>query len=881
MPLPLARFLKPLPIPEKLSFPNIQKATTKVAGGEERLGDGALQAVEEQAFAQNLELLKQKNPHSIEQLQFIDKAVAGLDEAQTQSVLPILKRASSLKESEVSAAYSFFDMEVKSKKLSNTLQKDVSKGLEGRNIKEAIKSKFRGVDQTFKNAALRHENLLYRRIRNKSPEHLAAFEMLMKNPNRFKELYKIDQDQFATELISNPAGLDARIAKEGGEPVHPVVMDIVKEFNEWDKQVLNELQSAGVPIGAIDGFSAPLSIPADVLMNIGEGNFIKAFTDHVANVGIERLEEIVKVMKEKSVDFSEGSGFAFPQRKIKFKSPMDEIQFYKKMNGIQDGDGYSLVNDMLVHKKGIVKKGAIVAEFGIDPKQTFKKVLNDIKSKYKRSLKPEEVLDFNKLEISFNRLVDVYNGGKRVDSVFAERLGESFSAFTTFFTSASGSSYLRNLFDFSLNKAAVTQAIYNPQYTLGGTIFEQVENIGSLIAHALGGRAARAGVDKVLDIMGFGSSLDQMSHFNLLSYENMYDVTTPLNQLDGAHAHINNAMHSINNTLLTISGQNSFTDFRRARHLMTAQQHWSNMLDHVKDYKDWVSTLSPLEQNQTKYMEQAFGLGEKQFNALKKVGRTKVQGKVFGKEIPDFITAENIMKSDVGDLFFKRDLAVTWQNMMYNSSLNATPVPTVSDSIEGLTGLRNASSWMRFVIRPFMKFADVTQSQFEGVIDRVALASYGNRSGIIGFDKSMVHYTRAALVYTGGFMGLMWLKDMLYGKPPTDFTKKDALMGAFLQSGFGGYPLSVLNQALSLYGTSGGGIYGPAPIGGVVRGAKSFMSGVASDDPVRFYKAMRQVSRATGPGILWYTRGVADKALQQALLTKHQRRQLRRRQQGR
>ncbi len=858
MPLPISRLLRPPKIPKAVTLPNIQKAIKPLGSKLDTPG-----FVEGSNFSAGLKLLQEKSPHSVDQLQYIDKTMTQLSPSQLKGIRPITNRLLTLKPDDVSAVYKHFDTEIKVRKLTDVFSKNTDKTLKG-NVLNSVKAKFRGVDQTFKNMSLRHENRLQRTLSKKSPEHLVSFSMLMKNPTRFREIYGLTQDEFAAQLIAPKA------------TGNKVVDDLVETYRGWDKEVLQEIQASGIPIGSIDGYAAPLSMPIDAIYDIGEVSFREAFMSHVSNVNMNKgLERIIQIMKEKSTDFTQKSTINFPTRKLKFKSPLDEIQFYKKMNGIREGDGYSLVNDMLVHKKGIVRKAAIVSEFGVDPKQTFKKVLNELKAKNKKGLSHKQLDDYRKLETNFDRLVDSYNGAKKVDNIFAERLGETVSAATTFFTSASGSSYLRNLFDFSLNKAAVKQAVYNPAYSLGGAIYEQVENVGNLVAHALGGRASREGTDKVLDIMGFGSQLDTLSHFNLLSYENMYDVTSPLSKLDGAHSHMNNALHQVNNTLLTVSGQNSFTDFRRARHIMTAQQHWTNMLDNVKGFDDWFSSFSPIEQKQIQYMEQAFGIGKKEFEALKVVGRQKIKGNVFGKNIPEFITSESIVNSKVGDKFFRRELALKWQSMMYNSTLNATPVPTLADSVTAKTGLNNASSWMRFVIRPFMKFADVTDAQFAGVVDRVALASYGDRSQTLGFDKSMVNYTQAGVTYLGGFMGLIWLKDMLYNREPTDFTKTNNLLGAFVQSGFGGYPMSVLNQALSLYGTSGGGMYGPAPVGGVLRGGKTLIRGIASDDPVKFYKAMKQVSRLSGPGVLWYTRGIADKALQEALLTPSQRKKVR------
>ena len=792
-------------------------------------------------------------PYINDYLESIENTIKDFDSHSQDTVRPFLNQLLTGNEENIKTAYNEVLTESKSVDLLKSLNH-----IPKENFKKAaynsIKMRFSGVNILYQNSYLRFENRLSKALNSLSSEHHSAFSYLLKDPDRFERLYKISQDKLAEHIIS-------------GRSTNNSVLDgIIKVYRKADQDLINEIQSAGVTIGNIDGYGSPLSIPADSIYNIGIPRFREIFQENVSNVSTRQLDGIINFLKESSEDFTYSSRFSFPVRKLEFFSPRNEINFYKEVNGLDSN--YSLFSLMMSHKANIIKKSAIVSQFGIDPKKTIKKFINKVKNRQK--LDKTLVKELKDIETNFNRLVDVYNGRHTVDSVFAEKLGDMVSAITTFSLSAGGVVLRNSLFDGTINRAAVTQAIYNPKYTLGGEIVETFRNFGVLASQAIGGRADKKVVNEVLDVLGFGSALDSLSHFGLLSYENIYDVRSPITKLDKGMASVANFFHGANNKLLKWTGQHTLFDFTRAKHIIKTEQLWTTMLDNVRDYDSWFQSLSSIEKRQVKYMESAYGLGKKEFDILKKVNRTEIKAKLFGRKIPHFITPDSILNSkDIASYKDLQKTAIAWQNFIYNSSHGALPIPILGASVTARSGLHSSSSWMRLLLKPMFKFADISQSQWDNAVERVALATYGDRRKGVGFDKSLVHFTKAALIYLGGFMGVMWAKDLLLGRNPTDFTKPENLTNAFLQSGFGGYPMFMTNQMFNLFNNNDQGIYSTSPLGSVFRNFENIGKVVTAKNKKDMYKGLRSVSKFTGIGTMWYMRGLIDRSLQEALLNEY------------
>ena len=722
----------------------------------------------------------------------------------------------------------------------------------GGNLKHSIKSWFRGLDQSFKQTTLRHEGELLNAMREQGVEVMDAFSQLHNDPINFSKTYGVSQDDFIIKGLLS----------KGDAMLPDPVKKLANVWRAWDQKIMTEIQDLGVPIGSLEDYAFPVSIPLDTPYNIGIKNFQELVVKHI-ETDEQSAAYLTQSLLRGAGSSVSGGGFGFNARYVKFRSPESELAFYRGVHSLTDTD--SFMNLMLLHKKNLVKRASLFLQFGHDPKSMIRKTLGRLK------LAGGDVKEMDRLKGNFDRLIDVYQGRHNIDSDLAEGIRRTLSQFLTLSTSASGGSFIRNQFDFNINRGVAKAAIYNPNYTLGGTILDIVRDIGPMVAYAFKGDT-RKRVDNILNIMGFGNQLESFSHWGMLSYEDIFDITDYnfANKLrtktEKGLSKIANSLTKMNDKIYTISGQHAFTNIKRAKHLMVANQMWTNLLDSVSSYADWVKPLNKIDRMQVEHLRRSFGIGEKEFNFLKTVEKVNVSG------VPGFITPEQILKTKGYDKNFRQSLANKWRSFIYNSTLDATPIPTIADSITANT-LGGASSWMRLAISPFFKFADVTQAQWNRVAERVKMNAYGDLGQSLGV-RGIAGFAKAGLIYTGGFMGIGWAKDILYGRDLTDYTDWENVRNAFLFSGWGGYTAMLGGSVLEPFGTNPGGVYGLTPAGSSFKQAKRIFEGISSDDPVKQTRAIQAAMKSSGVSTLWFLRGIMNRGVERAMLTPHQRKTL-------
>lgn len=823
---------------------------------------------QEAFYRKRLEILTKDKPYAVEQLNDIQKSIEKFSVKDLNKVSASVNKAiDSLEDDHIKKAWhSVRRLEI-AQDIYHSFT-DATKGFNKGNALARIKAVFNGAEQSSLNASLIFENRLVVGLREKGTQHTDAFNLLLNNPDKFKSLYGVSQDDLFVELIENSGRLNGV----------PIVGDIVNILKKADADNINSLQRAGIPIGKVDGFSLGLQIPDSFAHNSTKDEFLQAFQTNTTVHNFEPLEDLYDSLIQRSTLRSGGDNLAFLSRKIEFRSAKHELQFYKTVNNIRDKS--YLTQDIISFKKKSIKSAMIQSSLGDNPIETFKEAIEKVKTlKGGDKLTTVDHKDLDKLENWFSKHYEALRGNVNVTNQTVENLGDVVSALTSAVTGALGGSFVRNLlFDFVANYSAVKQAIYNPNTTIGGAAFETFKSFYDVGRTYFNKSEGRKAVAQFLDILHVASISDAIGTSNINTIENTFEAVGLSSKTQSLSARIATALKTTHSKVFSMTGSDQLLDNRRASHLIKLQRLWSNTLDNTANYDEYINSfIDPIDVKQVSFLKTKFGIGRKEFELLKKVGRQKTNGKVLGMTVPDAITPDSILDSvGIASKTELQDLSHKWRVFLHNSILDAAPVTTNADSLSINTGLFNATSGMRLVIRPLLKFADVSQSQFNGVIERVALNSYGDRAikyGI-GSGKSHYLYSKALLYYTGGSIGIAWAKDALQGRKYTDFTNLDNVISSAVFSGFGGYPLQVL---YSIFGSNrgGSGFYGNLPISKGTRDIGKIYNGIAEGllegDNTKLYKGVYALAGFTGITSLWYLKGVMDTAFKHALMSKHER----------
>lgn len=831
-----------------------------------------LHAQQESFYKKRIALLTKEKPYAIDQLNYVQKSLDDLPAKDLAKVSTYVNKAiDSLDDVHIKKAYHAVKRKQIAKDLYEAFTGTDRKFNKG-NTLARMKSLFNGAEQGSVNASLIFENKLVVGLREKGTQHTDAFKLLYNNPDKFADLYGVNQDQIFIELIEG----------SGKYNDVPIVGDIINILKKADIENITGLQKAGVPIGQIKGFALGMEIPDSFAQNTTKDQFLQAFESNTKVTDFSILEDLYDSLISRTSLHNADDTLAFLSRKMKFKSAAHELQFYKTVNGIHDQS--FLTSDILRFKKRSIKKALLQSSFGDNPSETFKDAIDNVKTlKGGKDLDTNDFADLKDLEGWFDRHYSALRGDVNITHKTIEDLGDALSSLVSATTGALGGSFIRNaLFDFIANYGAAKQAIYNPRTGIGASAFETFKSFFDVINTGLLSAESKKQVGTLLDIMQVASMSDAIGVNNLSTFESAIEsVGRGSSQKSNQVTKLSNALRALHSKVYSWTGSDHLLDNRRATHLIKLQRLWSNTLDSVASYEDYIkSFVDPVDVKQVGYLNTKFGIGKKEFELLKRVGRQKTNGKVLGLTVPDSITPDSILNSvGIASKSELQDLSHKWRVFLHNSLLDAAPITTNADSVTIESGLFNATSGMRLVLRPIFKFADVSQSQFNGVIERVALNSYGNRGTDYGLSSGKSHfaYAKALMAYTGGSIGISWAKDYLQGREYTDYTNFGNIGRAAVFSGWGGFPLQVFTGSFSS-NRGGSGFFGNAPIAKVGRDLSKVYEGVAEGllegDNIKIYKGAYALGGFTGLTSMWYLKGVMQTAFKHALLSKPERREV-------
>ena len=749
-------------------------------------------------------------------------------------------------------------------------------GLEGNfnTLKSYMKDNFRAAEHGFNQSYWMLETNFMSNAINKVPENLrgeakTAFYDLLGDTPHFKESYGLSQDDFVRTLMGVD---DARVTG------HPVLGPIRQAVEQLDNDTLKYVQDLGVPVGQFDDFFLPFSIPKDAPYRLNMEELLR----EVVEMDDEQIRHLVGSLFARADDTTERTGMRFNARKIKFKSPDHEIYFYRKLNYLTEEA--PLLQQIIKHKKNIVRKASLIANFGMDPQRTMNRAIDELS--YGADFRTLD--EARQLKKNFQHLMDAYSGNLNVTNHSVEMTRVFLSRLGSIATSSSSLGFIRNMLldnNFSLQSAG--NAAYNPQYGVGAASLGVVKDFAHVFkGFARANKREKAFATELLNAMEFSNSADGINFQGLMNYEDIYDLggKTRNNLIDKV-AH---GAGYYNNKIYSISGQHDALDFRRFRHLVSLSNMWTNLLKNYS-YKEWFDSLDGVGQNQLNHLRRNYGLGEKEFEFIKNSKFERIGSG--GKEL-DLITRENILdiSEDIAARYkrdtetakaFKVRVANSWRKLVYLSTGHATPTPLRVDSVSQL--FKNANSWTRLMISPFLKFMDIAHAQWAGVVERAALTMYGDMRHLWKWDlKSPLKYGQTLATYTGVAMGVKWAHDMLRGQKPTDFTQPEEALRAMAGSGFlGSYAMiASLGSGVPSYSRSSG-LYSQTPAGSLIQsGGKVYRAWERAGKDGNWdrfnYILAEETRKRTGFGNLWWNRGLTSKLLEAMLLSPPQRRQLQR-----
>ncbi len=740
------------------------------------------------------------------------------------------------------------------------------------NAKVTLKQTMRTIEHAANEGFKSFEQGILKNINASGFETKQAFEMLVKSPSKFKAAYNISQEEVMSHVF------------EGTKTGRIEVDNIIDTIKQADDGFIKGLQEQGTYIGKVDNYFMPFSIPRDAVDMLGEEEVLKLILTRT-NVKENRAKELIVKLKDwKEYRSSNTSPNEFHLKTADFKSGTDAVEFFKEMNGLDAGE--NLLGHFLFHKQRTLKKAVMVNELGADPLSTLKNALDRAK---RGIVSQKEKKRFDSLLKDFELRLKVYNGERFIDSPMAYQLSNTLNTMMSFVTGTPGRSAARNIMlDFEGNALKIGNSLYNGNFGIGKSAMRILNNFKYLIGQAVPSNVAKGGekkeaIEAILDIMGFANSSDSIMTTNVASFEDVLDASVKGTSKTNAADHVaafNNKLSRGMDTLYKISGNHATIDFARARKMISIQQMFTNVIKH-KTYDDWLNSLEGAARAEADFMFKKFDFDEDMFNFLKEIKKTELNigndvadSLGFGN-IPSFVSKEAILEaSDDVAIKFKRKTesiagakqrwARNWQRFVYNSVNAVVPTTTIADSVTAPI-LHGVPAWAALTMRPFLKFVDPAAVQWSTLAERVALGVYGNTDKYIGFDRSLVEWGRAGGRYMAYGAALIWMKDVLNNRQPTDFRRKGNAVKLAALSGFGG--------AAVMMGAGYAGVF-----------ENRSSSSLAGTPAERLYTTGKRLakSKSVGEGLstlhkanpysgLWYASGMVDFAINNVVLDKYDR----------
>lgn len=650
-------------------------------------------------------------------------------------------------------------------------------------------------------------------------------------------------------------------------------------YKDTDKNFIKTAQALG-QIGELENFVAPLSPNPIVVQTLGVDGLANLIETYSTNFSKEQARSTAKSIYNQVLDKKgKNVSLSFGSREIQFGSVDDEFNYFKAISSIGEADD-SLLGAIFRHKENTINKLYLQKDFGIDPQKTINEFFADVLQEAKAKNDPkllEDILDAQKL---VSKTLDLAIGGKAADS-------DTLQYFSSAIEKAVSGTYgviqssPRNVgIDYTAHGASFNKALLTDE-SVPGYLSNRVFSVSKgFIASLAKNKEHRAGVNSILDIFEFANSSSSLiNQTGVAGALTQNALTNPLKQgaLKKVGKYLDVKAGKLQGKLNQYAGNALHYDLTTTLNLFKVSGGFTRILDNSKNYRHFVDNVGGgLAEG---YLKTGFGIGEKEFEALKQVQkhlfkRNSLQKSLgFSDDVSVLVPADILKLSDeaankfrnTGESVsqFRQRLHKSYHSYLASQrNLSQTKLTRTSRFTD--RGLERGTH-IDLILRFFAPFANIAEKQWENLRKGLSLAHFGDPyrtslGGVASGGRGLyARYGKAAVFYTSGALAVGFAKDALNGKTPRNLDS-DQMLKYFASSGFGGVAMSVL--AAGLYSTRPG-FYGSTPLGDLLNTS----SGIIDQEGINGYKLSKAVQRATGVGKLWYTQGIVDHFLREAILS--------------
>ena len=470
----------------------------------------------------------------------------------------------------------------------------------------------------------------------------------------------------------------------------------------------------------------------------------------------------------------------------------------------------SVFNVLSSSAKNIV----MMQELGTNPQDTFNKILALLKKKYKSS-DYEIVRDLN-FENFKGSFAEIDGSANIAGSQILAKIGE----------------VVRSTGDMA---------------RLGGTVITSFADLGPYMTTTnFQGRGLLTGLFEAINGLLGGNNKAAMEALEVIS--NSVVVSNRGNvYADGADG--TGAINNLRNKFFKWNGLNGWVASLKSSMALGVSKFYGSLSE---------TKFLDLEKRERNFLT-LYGIDEGKWNMLRSIKTLAVDNK-------RYLTAEAVddISDDVINKYlgrklsareirnFKKDLQLTWKNVLNDQGTHGTPEPdTQIRSITRMGTVRGTA--MGEVNRFVMQYKNFSVSLYKKILRR-EMDSYGpDESKLIG--ASML----ASTLMLGTIFGYIVLsvKDMLSGRSPRDPKKSAVIMQAFVQGGGGGiYGDFLMSEVQNQYGN---GILETAagPTAGDIKKLIDVVRNM--NEPKKAGKKFLQLAEGHTPFInLYYTKAAYD-----------------------
>jgi len=470
----------------------------------------------------------------------------------------------------------------------------------------------------------------------------------------------------------------------------------------------------------------------------------------------------------------------------------------------------SVFNVLTSSAKNIV----MMQELGTNPQDTFNKILALLKKKYKSS-DYEIVRDLN-FENFKGSFAEIDGSANIAGSQILAKIGE----------------VVRSTGDMA---------------RLGGTVITSFADLGPYMTTTnFQGRGLLTGLFEAINGLLGGNNKAAMEALEVIS--NSVVVSNRGNvYADGADG--TGAINNLRNKFFKWNGLNGWVASLKSSMALGVSKFYGSLSE---------TKFLDLEKRERNFLT-LYGIDEGKWNMLRSIKTLAVDNK-------RYLTAEAVddISDDVINKYlgrklsareirnFKKDLQLTWKNVLNDQGTHGTPEPdTQIRSITRMGTVRGTA--MGEVNRFVMQYKNFSVSLYKKILRR-EMDSYGpDESKLIG--ASML----ASTLMLGTIFGYIVLsvKDMLSGRSPRDPKKSSVIMQAFVQGGGGGiYGDFLMSEVQNQYGN---GILETAagPTAGDIKKLIDVVRNM--NEPKKAGKKFLQLAEGHTPFInLYYTKAAYD-----------------------